>query len=145
MSGDISKTILIGNTGRDPEIRYMNSGDCVATLAVATSSAWNDKNTGQKQERTEWHRVVFFKEKAENIRDYVKKSTRLYIEGENRTRSWEKDGVKRYTTEVVGHFFRIQPSGSGSSDDYQSEPDPAAADAPATQNPPDNFDDDIPF
>ena len=107
MSGDISKTILVGNTGRDPEIRYMNSGDCVATLAVATSSAWNDKNTGQKQERTEWHRVVFFKEKAENIRDYVKKGTRLYIEGENRTRGWEKDGVKRYTTEVVGQFFRI--------------------------------------
>jgi len=145
MSGDISKTILVGNTGRDPEIRYMNSGDCVATLAVATSSAWNDKNTGQKQERTEWHRVVFFKEKAENIRDYVKKGTRLYIEGENRTRSWEKDGVKRYTTEVVGQFFRIQPSGNANSDDYQSEPDPAAADAPATQNPPDTFDDDIPF
>lgn len=145
MSGDITKTILVGNAGMDPTVRYMPDGSCVANLSFATNSTWKDKNTGQKQKRTEWHRVVFFGSKAENVRDYVHQGDRLYIEGENRTRSWEQDGVKRYITEVVASFFRIQPSGSGTSGDYQSEPDPAAADAPADQTPPDNFDDDIPF
>jgi len=130
----------------DPTVRYMPDGTCVATLSFATNSTWKDKTTGQKQQRTEWHRVVFYDSKAENVRDYVNQGDRLYIKGENRTRSWEQDGVKRYVTEVVANFFRIQPSGSGSNGDYQTTPDPSANDAPADSPEPGGFrDDDIPF
>lgn len=146
MSGDISETTLLGNAGMDPTVRYMPDGTCVATLSVATNSTWKDKNTGQKQQRTEWHRVVFYDSKAENVRDYVNQGDRLYIKGENRTRSWEKDGIKRYATEVIANFFRIQPSGSASNGDYQTTPDPSANDAPADSPEPGGFrDDDIPF
>lgn len=97
----ISKTILIGNLGDDPDVRYMPNGNAVANLSVATSERWRDKSSGEQREKTEWHRVVIFGKLAEVAGQYLRKGSKVYIEGQNETRSWEKDGVKRYTTEVV--------------------------------------------
>jgi len=148
-SGDLNKVILIGNVGADPEVRYMPSGDCVASLPLGTSKHWKDKTTGLANERTEWNRIVFFKRLAEVVAEHVKKGSRLYIEGELKTRSWEQDGVRRYATEIVGREMKIQPDGrqrNSAPGDYTREPDPeplAGQQAPAPD--PDNFDDDIPF
>jgi len=101
MARGINKVILIGNVGGDPEVRYLPNGNAVATITLATSDSWKDKQTGQMQEKTEWHRVVFFGRIAEVAGEYVRKGSKLYIEGKLQTREWEKDGVKRYTTEVV--------------------------------------------
>lgn len=101
MSRGINKVILIGNLGADPDVRYMPNGNAVANVTLATSDSWNDKQTGQKQERTEWHRVVFFGKLAEIVGQYLSKGSKVYVEGRLQTREWEKDGVKRYTTEVV--------------------------------------------
>ena len=101
MARGVNKAILIGNVGGDPEVRHMPNGNAVANITLATSDSWKDKNTGQQQERTEWHRVVFFGRLAEVVGDYVRKGSKLYIEGRIQTREWEKDGVKRYTTEIV--------------------------------------------
>lgn len=101
MARGVNKAILIGNVGGDPEVRYMPNGNAVANITLATSDSWKDKNTGQQQERTEWHRVVFFGRLAEVVGEYVRKGSKLYIEGRIQTREWEKDGVKRYTTEIV--------------------------------------------
>ena len=96
-SRGVNKVILVGNVGNEPEVRYMPNGNAVANISVATSDSWKDKNTGDQQERTEWHRVVFFNRLAEIVEQYVKKGSKLYIEGRLQTRSWEQDGVKRYT------------------------------------------------
>lgn len=101
MSRGINKVILIGNLGADPDVRYMPNGNAVSNVTLATSDSWNDKQTGQKQERTEWHRVVFFGKLAEIVGQYLSKGSKIYVEGRLQTREWEKDGVKRYTTEVV--------------------------------------------
>ena len=102
MSRGINKVILIGNLGNDPEVRYMPSGDAVANVSLATSEAWKDKNTGEMQERTEWHRVIFFGKVAEVVKDYLRKGSKIYVEGKLRTRKWQgQDGQDRYTTEVV--------------------------------------------
>lgn len=101
MARGINKVILIGNVGGDPEVRYLPNGNAVANVTLATSDSWKDKQTGQQQERTEWHRVVFFGRIAEIIGEYVRKGSKLYVEGRLQTREWEKDGVKRYTTEIV--------------------------------------------
>ncbi len=102
MSRGINKVILIGNLGNDPEVRYMPSGDAVANVSLATSEAWKDKNTGEMQERTEWHRVVFFGKVAEVVKEYLRKGSKIYVEGKLRTRKWQgQDGQDRYTTEVV--------------------------------------------
>ena len=101
MARGINKAILIGNAGGDPEVRYMPNGNAVTNLTLATSDSWKDKQTGQTQERTEWHRVVFFGRLAEVVGEYVRKGSKIYIEGRLQTREWEKDGVKRYTTEIV--------------------------------------------
>ena len=101
MARGVNKVILIGNVGGDPEVRYMPNGNAVANVTLATSDSWKDKQTGQQQERTEWHRVVFFGRIAEVVGEYARKGSKLYIEGRLQTREWEKDGVKRYTTEVV--------------------------------------------
>ena len=111
MARGINKVILIGNLGFDPEIRYSQSGDAIANLRVATSESWKDKQVN-KQERTEWHRVSFFKKPAEIIAEYCKKGTQIYIEGSLRTREWEKDGVKQYTTEIIGNDFNLLGGGS---------------------------------
>jgi len=98
----VNKVILIGNLGQDPEIRNLPSGDSVANVSIATSETWKDKNTGEKQERTEWHRVVFFGKLAEIVGKYLKKGSKVYIEGKLKTRKWQdKDGSDRYSTEVV--------------------------------------------
>ncbi len=108
MAGSVNKVILIGNLGRDPEIRSMNSGDRVCNLSLATSESWNDKNSGERQERTEWHRVVIFDQKLiEVCEKYVKKGSKLFIEGQLQTRKWtDQQGVEKYSTEVVLQRFR---------------------------------------
>jgi len=108
MAGSVNKVILVGNLGRDPEIRSMNSGDRVCNLSLATSESWNDKNSGERQERTEWHRVVIFDQRLiEVVEKYVKKGSKLYIEGQLQTRKWtDQQGVEKYSTEVVLQRFR---------------------------------------
>lgn len=108
MAGSVNKVIIVGNLGRDPEVRSMQSGDKVANFPVATSERWKDKNTGEMQERTEWHRVVIFGRTAEVAERYLKKGAKVYIEGQLQTRKWEDNqtGQERYTTEVVIRPYR---------------------------------------
>lgn len=101
MARGVNKVILIGNLGADPEVRYMPSGTAVANVSIATSESWKDKDSGQQQERTEWHRVVLFARVAEVAGQYLRKGSKVYIEGKLQTREWEKDGIKRYSTEIV--------------------------------------------
>jgi len=101
MARGINKVTLIGNVGGDPETRYLPNGNAVTNITMATSDSWKDKQTGQLQERTEWHRVVLFGKVAEIAGEYLRKGSQCYIEGRLQTREWEKDGVKRYTTEIV--------------------------------------------
>lgn len=107
MSKGVNKVILVGHVGRDPETNTMPSGGHVCNIALATSESWKDKNTDQQQEKTEWHRVVFFNRLAEIVSEYVRKGSKLYIEGQLRTRSWEQDGVKRYATEIVAREMQM--------------------------------------
>lgn len=153
-SRGVNKVILIGNVGGDPEVRYAPNGNAFANITLATSESWKDKQTGQQQERTEWHRVVFSGKLAEIVGEYVRKGQQLYIEGKLRTREWEKDGIKRYTTEIlVGIEGAMQMLG-GKGDGQQSaqaQPPRQPAQRPAQQQSqqgapgPDSFDDDIPF
>ncbi|MCP4790144.1 MAG: single-stranded DNA-binding protein [Gammaproteobacteria bacterium] len=113
MARGVNKVILVGNVGGDPEVRYMPSGGAVTNLTLATSESWKDKQTGQPQERTEWHRVVFFNRLAEIAGEYVRKGSKLYVEGSLRTRQWEQDGVKRYTTEIVASEMQMLDSRQG--------------------------------
>lgn len=108
MARGINKVILIGNIGQDPEVKYMPSGGAVTNVSVATSETWKDKNTGQPQERTEWHRVVFFNRLGEIAGEYLKKGSKVYIEGSLRTRKWQaQDGSDRYTTEIVASEMQM--------------------------------------
>lgn len=105
MARGINKVILIGNLGQDPDVRYSADGRAIANISVATTDSWKDKNTGERQDRTEWHRVVFFGKLAEIVAEYLKKGSQVYIEGWLRTRKWQdKSGQDRYTTEVVVDF-----------------------------------------
>ncbi len=148
MARGINKVILIGNAGGEPEVRYLPNGNAVTNVTIATSDSWKDKQAGQMQERTEWHRVVFFGRIAEVVGEYAKKGSKLYIEGRLQTREWEKDGIKRYSTEVVvdnGGKMQLLDSRTGDSDR------PARAAQPQQQRPQQaaqpteeyNFDDDI--
>ncbi|MCL2872368.1 MAG: single-stranded DNA-binding protein [Betaproteobacteria bacterium] len=147
----VNKVILLGNLGRDPETRYTTDGSAVCNLNIATSDQWKDKG-GEKQERTEWHRVVLFGRTAEIASEYLKKGRSVYIEGRLQTRKWtDKEGVERYTTEIVGDRMQLIGGGdrSGSSDTAfnDSAPTaraPAASSGGAGKNV-DDFDDDIPF
>ena len=104
MARGVNKVILIGNLGKDPEVRYMPSGGAAANVTLATSESWKDKQTGEKQERTEWHNVVFFGRLAEIAGEYLKKGSKVYVEGSLRTRKWQdKNGTDRYTTEIVSN------------------------------------------
>jgi len=149
-SRGINKVILVGNCGKDPETRYMPSGGAVTNLTLATSETWKNKDTGQPEERTEWHRVVFFNRLAEIVGEYVKKGSKLYIEGSLRTRKWEKNGVDMYTTEIVANEMQMldgkapAPDQAGAQGSRGQVP---AAQPQVTQvdNNFDNFDDDIPF
>ena len=107
MAGSVNKVILVGNLGADPEVRRMPSGDPIVNLNVATSETWRDKNTSERKEKTEWHRVVIFNDQLAKVAEqYLKKGMKVYIEGQLQTRKWEKDGVERYSTEVVLQKFR---------------------------------------
>ena len=103
----LNKVMLIGNLGRDPEIRYTQSGTAVVNFTIATSEQWNDRNSGERQERTEWHRIVVFGKQAEVCEKYLSKGSSIYIEGRLQTRSWEKDGQTHYTTEIVATNFQF--------------------------------------
>ena len=148
MARGVNKAIVVGNVGQDPEVRYMPNGNAVANISVATSESWKDKNTGDQQERTEWHRVVFFNRLAEIVEQYVNKGSKLYVEGRLQTRSWEQDGVKRYTTEIVASEMQMLDSRSADSNQghtaNQPSNQPVAQSAPPPANF-DNFDNDIPF
>jgi single-strand DNA-binding protein len=113
VSKGVNKAIILGNVGQDPETKYMPSGAAVTNVSIATSESWTDKQTGQKQERTEWHRVVFFNKLAEIVAEYVRKGSKLYIEGQLRTRNWEQDGVKRYSTEIIASEMQMLDSRQG--------------------------------
>ena len=107
MAGSVNKVILIGNLGQDPDIKTMQSGNKVCNLSIATSESWKDKTTGERKERTEWHRVVVFAQGIVSIAEqYLRKGDKVYIEGQLETRSWEQDGQKKYTTEVVLRPYR---------------------------------------
>ena len=139
----VNKVILVGNLGRDPEIRYMPDGTAVANFSIATSEEWKDKNTGEKKSRTEWHRIVAFRRLGEICGEYLSKGKQVYIEGRLQTRSWEKDGITRYTTEILAD--KMQMLGSK---DYNSAPRgmDGGFDQGAPQEPfPESQDDDIPF
>ncbi|MHA6684361.1 single-stranded DNA-binding protein [Mesorhizobium sp. A556] len=107
MAGSVNKVILVGNLGADPEVRRLNSGDAVVNLRIATSESWRDKNSGERKEKTEWHQVVIFNDNLAKVAEqYLKKGMKVYLEGALQTRKWEKDGVERYSTEVVLQKFR---------------------------------------
>ncbi|WP_019217896.1 single-stranded DNA-binding protein [Legionella tunisiensis] len=160
MARGINKVILVGNVGLDPEVRYMPNGNAVTTLSIATSETWKDKQTGDKQERTEWHRVVCFNRLGEIAGEYVRKGSKLYVEGSLRTRKWQdQQGQDRYTTEIVATDIQMLDS-RGSSGNYDEmsppsaqqqqgtatrKPQPAAQSAQAAQDAFDELDDDIPF
>ena len=162
-SRGINKVILVGNAGNDPEFRVMPNGNGVANVSLATSETWKDKSTGDQQEKTEWHRVIFFNRLAEIVEQYIKKGSKLYIEGRLQTRSWEQDGVKRYTTEIVASEMQMLDSRGGGDNSFgqsqnqnQSQGQgggaaPAARSSSTSAVPQaapanfDNFDDDIPF
>ena len=114
MARGINKVILIGNLGNDPEVKSMPNGNAVANITVATSESWKDKQTGQQQERTEWHRVVFFNRLAEIAGQYLRKGSKVYIEGSLRTRKWQdQSGADRYTTEIVASNMQMLDSAGG--------------------------------
>lgn len=115
MARGINKVILVGNVGGDPELRYLPNGNPVATLSIATSESWKDKSSGEKQERTEWHRVVCFNKLGEIAGEYVRKGSKVYIEGSLRTRKWQdQQGVDRYTTEIIASDMQMLDSRMGS-------------------------------
>ncbi|MBD3671756.1 MAG: single-stranded DNA-binding protein [Gammaproteobacteria bacterium] len=163
-SRGVNKVILVGNLGRDPEVRYMPSGGAVTNLALATSETWKDKNTGQQQEKTEWHRIVMFGRLGEIAGEYLRKGSKVYIEGRLQTRKWQdQSGQDRYTTEIVANEMQMLDSrgAAGGSSDYNQDPGYDTG-APSSQQPSspspapaaasggssagfDDFDDDIPF
>jgi single-strand DNA-binding protein len=152
----INKVILVGNLGADPEVRYMTNGEAVTTLSVATSEVWKDKDTGENKERTEWHRVVYFRRMAEIAGEYLKKGSKIYVEGKIRTRKWQdQSGQDRYTTEIHGEEMQMLDrmgggAHSGANADMNSFAGASAGNrgaSPADMQPADSkaFDDDIPF
>lgn len=147
MARGINKVILVGNCGKDPEVRYLPSGGAVANLTIATSESWTDKATNEKKEKTEWHNLVFFGKIAEIVGQYIKKGSQIYVEGKLQTRKWEKDGVDRYSTEiVVSDMQMLGGVPKSQADGARSQRDPGARTAPAAAQGDGGFeDDDIPF
>jgi single-strand DNA-binding protein len=148
MSQGVNKVILIGNLGRDPDMRYTANQSAVANLAIATSESWKDKQTGEKVEKTEWHRVAAFGKLAEIIGQYLTKGSKVYIEGKLQTRKWQdNDGNDRYTTEIIADQMRMLSGGPEDSRTTQPARPAQQQAAPAQQQaaPADDFDDDIPF
>lgn len=157
-SRGVNKVILVGNLGQDPDVKYMPNGDAVVNVTIATSDSWKDKATGENREKTEWHRVVMFRRLGEIAGEYLRKGSKVYIEGKLQTRKWQgQDGTDRYTTEIVANEMQMLDSRGGqdssggagySAKPAASKPTPAAppvqaaAPAPAVDT---SFDDDIPF
>ena len=155
MARGINKVILIGNLGAEPEVRYMPSGQAVANVRLATNESWRDKETGENQERTEWHAVVFFGKLAEIVKEYLHKGSQVYVEGRIRTRKWQdRDGHDRYTTEIVANDMQMLGGRGGATAPMEHEPPPhgeAQAPSPASVSSGSgsgaaaDLDDDIPF
>lgn len=152
----INKVILIGNLGRDPEVRYTASGGAIANVTLATSETWKDKTSGEQQERTEWHRVVFFGRLGEIAGEYLKKGSKIYVEGRLQTRKWQgQDGQDRYTTEIIANDMQMLDRASGGSAPYNDDSgmrapasgpaNPPSRPSPPPSSPDDDFEDDIPF
>ena len=159
MARGVNKVILVGNLGNDPDIRYTAGGAAVGNISLVTAESWKDKNSGEQQEKTEWHRIVFFGRLAEIVGEYLRKGSQVYIEGRLQTRKWQdKEGHDRYTTEIVANEMQMLGSKNGGAASYesasQSQPvqdqnyaptesqtTPASTSAPKV----DDFDDDIPF
>lgn len=158
MARGVNKVILVGNLGQDPETRYMPDGNAVTNVSLATSNAWKDRDTGEQKERTEWHRIVFFRRLGEIAGEYLHKGSKIYVEGSLRTRQWEKDGQKHYTTEIVAEEMQMLDSRGGTGD-FGGGMNNASMNKAANNNgassagndiappspPEDDFDDDIPF
>ena len=161
-SRGINKVILVGNVGGDPETRYMPNGNAVTNITLATSETWKDKNNGEQQERTEWHRITFYQRLAEIVAEYVKKGSKLYVEGRLQTRSWEQDGIKRYATDIIANEMQMLDSRGGNSNNSGGGYQPSQSSQPSSQAPAqqgggsssapqqapadmESFDDDIPF
>lgn len=156
MAGSVNKVILVGNLGKDPEIRTLNNGDRVANLSLATSEQWRDKSTGERKEKTEWHRVVIFNDNIVKVcENYLKKGSTVYVEGQLSTRKYEQNGVEKYTTEVViqrfnGQLTMLGGRGDGggasrSDDDYSSGFSTGGANKPSGPKESYDLNDDIPF
>ena len=144
MSRGVNRVILVGRIGQDPEVRYTNNQSAVVTLSLATSESWKDKNTGEREERTEWHRVVCFNKLAEIAGQYVKKGSQIYIEGSLKTRKWaDNQGQDRYTTEVMASNLQMLDSRQQSQDMATSQA-PVQTSSPQSQQE-SSFEDDIPF
>jgi single-strand DNA-binding protein len=148
MARGVNKVILIGNLGKDPEVRYTPSGLAVANVTLATSESWKDKQSGESQERTEWHRVVFYQRLAEIVGEYLRKGSKIFIEGKLRTSKWQDKttGADRYTTEIIADSMQMLDSKGGSAPDATAyEKSAATASAMPSAASADTFDDDIPF
>ncbi len=143
MARGINKVILVGNLGRDPETRYLPSGGAVTNVSLATSRSWKDRDSGEQKEKTEWHRIVFFNRLAEIAGEYLKRGSKVYVEGELRTREWEKEGQKHFTTEIVASEMQMLDSKGGSSD-YETSNSSSGA-TPTSLSSSEMIDDDIPF
>ena len=151
MSRGVNKAIIVGNLGRDPEIRYAANGAAIANVSIATTDSWKDKQTGENIDKTEWHRVVFFGRLAEIVGEYLKKGSQVYVEGRLQTRKWQdQNGQDRYSTEIVANEMQMlggRGPGGATADNFDQTPraakgggSTATADVPTT-----DFDDDIPF
>jgi single-strand DNA-binding protein len=137
MSTSLNKVTLIGTLGRDPEVKYMPSGDALANLSIATSESWKDKASGEKRESTEWHRVTLFRRLAEIAGEHLHKGQQIYIEGSLKTRSWEKDGQKHYVTEIVATELKMLGGRTKSADSGSASNEQELLDS--------DFHDDLPF
>jgi single-strand DNA-binding protein len=149
MSRGVNRVIIIGNLGKDPEVRYLPSGGAVANLAVATSEEWKDKQTGEKQTRTEWHRIVIFGRLAEIAGEYLKKGSKAYFEGKLQTKKWQdQQGNDRYTTEIVANEMQMLDSRGGNADGYpesSQQQNPTYTPSQPSGGADDSFEDTIPF
>jgi single-strand DNA-binding protein len=151
MSRGVNKAIIVGNLGRDPEIRYAASGAAIANVSIATTDSWKDKQTGENIDKTEWHRVVFFGRLAEIVGEYLKKGSQVYVEGRLQTRKWQdQNGQDRYSTEIVANEMQMlggRGAGGAAADNFDQTPRAPATPAPtaAADMPTTDFDDDIPF